>query len=155
KVRGVVVNSGNANACTGKQGTADARAMAAAAAAAIGAKPGQLLVASTGVIGEPLPMDRVDAGIAAAGAALSPGGWDDFALAILTTDKRPKTARCAVRLGRENVTILGCTKGAGMIAPNMATTLTFIVTDAAVAPPALARATRAAVAPSFNAIAVD
>ena len=155
RLRGVVVNSGNANACTGKQGTADAKAMAAAAAKAMGAKPGQLLVASTGVIGEPLPMDRVDAGIAAAGAALSSGGWDDFAQAILTTDKRPKTASCTVRLGRENVTILGCTKGAGMIAPNMATTLTFIVTDAAVAPPALATATRAAVAPSFNAIAVD
>lgn len=155
KVRGVVVNSGNANACTGKQGMADAKAMAAAAARAMDAKPGQLLVASTGVIGAALPMDRVEPGIAAAGASLRADGWDDFATAILTTDKQPKTARCTVRLGRENVTILGCTKGAGMIAPNMATTLTFIVTDAAVAPPALAKATRAAVTPSFNAIAVD
>jgi glutamate N-acetyltransferase/amino-acid N-acetyltransferase len=157
KLRGVVVNSGNANACTGKQGMADAKAMAAGAAAAIGggAKPGQMLVASTGVIGQPLPMSRVGDGIVAAGAALRADGWDDFAAAILTTDKRPKTARCTVRLGRENVTLVGCTKGAGMIAPNMATTLTFIVTDAAVAPPALAKATRAAVAPSYNAIAVD
>ncbi|HUQ03459.1 MAG TPA: bifunctional glutamate N-acetyltransferase/amino-acid acetyltransferase ArgJ [Kofleriaceae bacterium] len=155
KLRGVVVNSGNANACTGKQGVADAKAMAAAAAAVMGAKPGQMLVASTGVIGQALPMDRVDTGIAAAGAVLRPGGWDDFAAAILTTDKRPKTARCTVRLGRENVTILGCTKGAGMIAPNMATTLTFIATDAVITPPLLAKATRAAVAPTYNAIAVD
>ncbi len=155
RMRGVVVNSGNANACTGRQGAADARAMAAAAARAIGARPQQLLVASTGVIGQPLPMDRVGAGIAAAGAALDARGWDDFARAILTTDKQPKTARRELRLGRHVVTLLGCTKGAGMIAPNMATTLTFIVTDAAVAPAALARATRAAVAPSFNAIAVD
>jgi glutamate N-acetyltransferase/amino-acid N-acetyltransferase len=155
RLRGVIVNAGNANACTGKQGTADARAMAAAAARAIGGRPGELLVASTGVIGQPLPMARVLGGIDAAGAALAPGNWDDFAHAILTTDKRAKTARRVVKLGRTEVTILGCTKGAGMIAPNMATTLTFIVTDADLAPGAVARATRAAVAPSFNAIAVD
>lgn len=155
RMRGVIVNSGNANACTGAQGTADARAMAAAAAQAIGAKPGELLVASTGVIGQALPMDRVLPGVAAAGAALAPGSWDDFAAAILTTDKRAKTARRTVTLGRTPVTLLGCTKGAGMIAPNMATTLTFIVSDAAIAPAALRAATRAAVTPSFNAIAVD
>lgn len=155
RMRGVVVNSGNANACTGRQGAADARAMAAAAAAAIGARPRELLVASTGVIGQPLPMDHVLTGIDAAGAALAPGGWDDFARAILTTDKREKLARRQVKLGRSTITLLGCTKGAGMIAPNMATTLTFIVTDAAIAPAALTRATRAAVAPTYNAIAVD
>lgn len=155
KVRGIVVNSGNANACTGRQGAADARAMATAAAAAIDARPEQLLVASTGVIGQPLPMDRVGPGVAAAGAALSADGWDDFTRAILTTDKGPKTARRELKVGRQTVTLLGCTKGAGMIAPNMATTLTFIVTDAALPPAALSKATRAAVAPSFNAIAVD
>ena len=155
RMRGVVVNSGNANACTGRQGAADARAMATAAATAIGASSKDLLVASTGVIGAALPMPNVLAGITAAGAALSPGGWDDFAAAILTTDKRPKTARREVKLGRTTVTLLGCTKGAGMIAPNMATTLTFIVTDAAIAPAALAAATRAAVAPTYNAIVVD
>jgi glutamate N-acetyltransferase/amino-acid N-acetyltransferase len=149
------VNSGNANACTGKQGAADAKAMAVAAARVVGAKPGEMLVASTGVIGAALPMDRVDAGIGAAGAALHDGGWEDFSRAILTTDKQPKVASCTVRVGRDNIKIVGCTKGAGMIAPNMATTLTFICTDAAIAPPALARATRAAVTPSYNAIAVD
>lgn len=155
RARALVVNSGNANACTGRQGAADARAMAAATARAVGARPGEVLVASTGVIGEPLPMARVQAGIAAAGAALTTGGWDDFARAILTTDRQAKTARRTLRVGGHPLTLLGCTKGAGMIAPNMATTLTFVVTDARVAPAALARATRAAVTPTFNAIAVD
>ncbi len=155
RARALVVNSGNANACTGRQGAADARAMAAATARAVGARPGEVLVASTGVIGEPLPMARVQAGIAAAGAALTTGGWDDFARAILTTDRQAKTARRSLRVGGHPLTLLGCTKGAGMIAPNMATTLTFVVTDARVAPAALARAPRAAVTPTFNAIAVD
>ncbi|MCA9678528.1 MAG: bifunctional glutamate N-acetyltransferase/amino-acid acetyltransferase ArgJ, partial [Myxococcales bacterium] len=127
----------------------------AEAAAAIGCAPGEVLVASTGVIGTPLPMDRVDAGIALAGAALARGGFGRFAEAILTTDRGPKTARRTVRLGGRKVTLLGCTKGAGMIAPNMATTLTFVTTDAAIGPAALAAATRAAVGPTFNAIAVD
>jgi glutamate N-acetyltransferase/amino-acid N-acetyltransferase len=82
-------------------------------------------------------------------------GWMDFATAIMTTDRKPKTASRTVKLGRERIALLGCTKGAGMIAPNMATTLTFVVTDAAIAPPALGRATRSAVEPTFNAIAVD
>ncbi len=155
RMRGLVVNAGNANACTGKQGDADAARMAELAAAAIGARPQDLLVASTGVIGQPLPMAKVESGIAAAGRGLSVDGWDDFATAILTTDRRPKTASLTVKLGGTSVTLLGCTKGAGMIAPNMATTLTFVVTDAAVVPGALARMTRAAVAPTFNAIAVD
>jgi glutamate N-acetyltransferase/amino-acid N-acetyltransferase len=155
RIRGIVVNSGNANACTGPRGAADARAMQAAAARAIGCEPEAVLVASTGVIGEPLPMDRVSEGIALAAAALDPAGFPGFAEAILTTDRGPKTARRAVRIGAREVQLLGCTKGAGMIAPNMATTLSFVVTDAAVAPAALDRATRAAVTPTFNAIAVD
>ena len=155
RVRGVVVNSGNANACTGKAGTADARTMAATAAAAIGARPGELLVASTGVIGQPLPIAKVRAGIGTAGAALTADGFADFADAILTTDRGPKVASRTVSLGRTPVTLVGCTKGAGMIAPNMATTLSFVCTDAAIAPAALARATRAAVAPTYNAIIVD
>lgn len=155
KVRGLVVNSGNANACTGPRGAADARRMQALAAAAIGCAPGEVLVASTGVIGEPLPMDRVETGISLAGAALTETGFAAFADAILTTDRRAKLARREVKLGGRTITLLGCTKGAGMIAPNMATTLTFVVTDAAIAPGALAAATRAAVAPTFNAIAVD
>ena len=155
RLRGVVVNSGNANACTGPAGAADARTMAAAGAAAIGGKPGEQLVASTGVIGQPLPIDRVTAGIAAAGAALSADGFADFANAILTTDRGPKVARRTVKLGRTAVTLVGCTKGAGMIAPNMATTLSFVCTDAAIAPALLARATRAAVGPTYNSLIVD
>jgi len=155
RIRGIVVNSGNANACTGRRGGADARAMQAAAATAIGCAPGEVLVASTGVIGVPLPMDRVAAGIALAGGVLDPGAFPAFAEAILTTDRGPKTASREVRIGGRRVSLLGCTKGAGMIAPNMATTLSFLVTDAAIAPAALDRATRAAVAPTFNAIAVD
>ena len=155
RLRGVVVNAGNANACTGAQGERDARRMGERAASAIGAWPDHLLVASTGVIGQPLPMSKVDAGIAAAGRALSADGFDDFAAAILTTDRRPKTASVTVRVNGKPLTIAGCTKGAGMIAPNMATTLTFVVTDAAVVPGTLARVTRAATAATFNAIAVD
>ncbi len=155
KMRGVVVNAGNANACTGRQGELDAARMSELAATPVSAWPEHMLVASTGVIGQPLPMPKVESGIAAAHRALGPDGWDDFATAILTTDRRPKTASVTVRIGGKPVTLLGCTKGAGMIAPNMATTLTFVVTDAALVPGALARITRAAVAPTFNAIAVD
>ena len=155
KLRAVVVNSGNANACTGRQGMLDARRMAAVTGDAVGCPPGAVLVASTGVIGQPLPMDRVEAGIAKAGAGLVEDGFAAFAEAILTTDRRAKTAARRVRLGRTEATLLGCTKGAGMIAPNMATTLTFVVTDAAVVPPLLGRTVKRAVEPTFNAIAVD
>jgi len=156
--RGIVVNSGNANACTGPRGAADARRMQAAAAAAIGCAAAEVLVASTGVIGEPLPMDRVEAGIDLAAAQLSEDGFGGFAQAILTTDRAPKIAHREVRVGGrqgQTITLLGCTKGAGMIMPNMATTLTFVVTDANLAPAGLGRATRAAVEPTYNAIAVD
>jgi glutamate N-acetyltransferase/amino-acid N-acetyltransferase len=152
RVRGVVVNSGNANACTGLQGVKDARQMAALAREACG---GHALVASTGVIGRPLAMDRIERGIAAANAALAPDGFARFAEAIMTTDKRPKVAAREVTIGRRAVRLVGATKGAGMIAPNMATTLTFVVTDAAVAPSALRSLVAAAVEPTFNAIAVD
>jgi glutamate N-acetyltransferase/amino-acid N-acetyltransferase len=157
RMRGVIVNAGNANACTGEQGERDALRMTelAAAAAGGGAWPDHLLVASTGVIGQPLPMSKVEHGIAAAGRALSADGFDDFATAILTTDRRAKTASVTVRIGGKPVTLLGCTKGAGMIAPNMATTLTFVVTDATLVPGALGKLTRAAPAATFNAIAVD
>ena len=155
RLRGVVVNSGNANACTGAQGMKDARQMAAMAATQIACSAGDVLVASTGVIGQSLPMPKIAGGIANAGAALSADGWNNFAHAILTTDKRAKIAKRSVKLGRDTITILGCTKGAGMIMPNMATTLTFVVTDAKIAPGVLDRVARAAVEPTFNAIAVD
>ena len=151
KARGLVVNSGNANALTGAAGLRDARRMQAQAAQAIGAAPGEVLVASTGVIGVPLPMEQVEAGIAEAAARLSPGGFGDFARAILTTDRSSKVAERAVGGAR----LIGCTKGAGMIAPDMATTLTFVATDAAAAPAALKRMLADTCAATFNAIAVD
>jgi len=155
RLAAIVVNSGNANACTGAQGLVDARAMAQQAASIAGCEPGEVLVASTGVIGQPLPMDRIAAGITAAGKALGAGGFAAFSEAILTTDRGPKTAERTVKLGRSEARLIGCTKGAGMIAPNMATTLSFVTTDASVPPAALTRALRLAVAPTFNAIAVD
>ena len=155
RARGVVVNSGNANACTGARGAADARAMARLAARELGGAPDEVLVASTGVIGQPLPMEKVEAAIRSAGVALYDQGFAAFAEAIMTTDRRPKIARRTVTIARRPVTLLGCTKGAGMIAPNMATTLTFVVTDAGLAPRPLDAALRAAAEPSYNAIAVD
>jgi glutamate N-acetyltransferase/amino-acid N-acetyltransferase len=116
---------------------------------------GPALVASTGVIGRPLAMDRVASGIAAAGAGLAPDQFARFAEAIMTTDKRPKVAARDLTLGRRAVRLVGATKGAGMIAPNMATTLTFVVSDAAVPPAVLRSMLAAAVEPTFNAIAVD
>src|SRR5204862_4085654 len=150
--RGVVVNSGNANACTGPRGLADARQMAELARGVCG---GPALIASTGVIGRPLAMDRLASGIAAAGSALAPDGCARFAEAIMTTDKRPKVAARDIVIGRRTVRLVGATKGAGMIAPNMATTLTFVVTDAAVSTTALRSLVAAGVEATFNAIAVD
>jgi glutamate N-acetyltransferase / amino-acid N-acetyltransferase len=129
--------------------------MAARAAVVFGCPSQEVVVASTGVIGNPLPMPQVRDGIAAAGAALHVGGFADFADAILTTDKRPKMAARRVRIDGAWVTLVGCTKGAGMIMPNMATTLTFVVSDMGVSAAQLRTATRAAVAPTYNAIAVD
>jgi glutamate N-acetyltransferase / amino-acid N-acetyltransferase len=155
RLRGIIVNSGNANACTGAQGMRDAKEMAAQAAAVVGARSDELLVASTGVIGNALPMTSVRNGIVAAGAELRSDGFLDFADAILTTDKRAKVAAIRVRIDGAMVTLLGCTKGAGMIMPNMATTLTFVASDIGATPSQLATATKRAVAPTFNAIAVD
>ncbi|MBI2773702.1 MAG: bifunctional glutamate N-acetyltransferase/amino-acid acetyltransferase ArgJ [Chloroflexi bacterium] len=152
-LRAVVVNSGNANACTGDQGERDALAMAAAAAKAVGAQPHEIAVASTGVIGIPLPVDRVARGIAA--IKPSAGGWDDMSRAIMTTDTKPKVAEREVWLHGKPVRVGGVAKGAGMIHPDMATLLAFITTDAQLAPAAADRALRAAVAGTFNSISVD
>ncbi|MBX7102047.1 MAG: bifunctional glutamate N-acetyltransferase/amino-acid acetyltransferase ArgJ [Myxococcaceae bacterium] len=152
-VRAVVVNSGNANACTGAQGEADARAMCAQVAQLVGCPEHQVLVCSTGVIGVKLPMDRVRAGITAAHAALSREveAGRSFLLAIMTTDAFPKEA-CA-RAGA--AVVAGVAKGAGMIQPNMATMLGFLATDAAVPAAALRAALPALAAKSFNAVHVD
>jgi glutamate N-acetyltransferase/amino-acid N-acetyltransferase len=148
-VRAAVVNSGNANAETGEQGLADARAMCERTAAALGLAPSQVAVAETGTIGVPLPIDAVLPGLEEAAATLAPGGGDAFSDAILTTDRWPK--RCTLRAG--GVTLSAQAKGAGMIEPNMATMLCFVQTDAVVED-ADARL-RAAVDASFNRITVD
>ncbi|HLW18454.1 MAG TPA: bifunctional glutamate N-acetyltransferase/amino-acid acetyltransferase ArgJ [Actinomycetota bacterium] len=151
KARAIVVNAGNANACTGKQGYTDARSMAEQAARALGVKKEAVLVNSTGIIGVPLDMTKVREGLEAANKALSPDGAGDFAAAIMTTDTRPKTAEAV--LG--TASILGFAKGAGMIAPEMATLLAFIVTDAPVEHGFLVETLRETTAGSFNAISVD
>jgi glutamate N-acetyltransferase/amino-acid N-acetyltransferase len=152
-LRAVVVNSGNANACTGVQGERDALAMATAAAAKLGCPAASVAVASTGVIGVPLPVDR----IAKAVERIQPSalGWEAFSRAIMTTDTRPKIAEREVWLAGQPVRIGGVAKGAGMIHPNMATLLAFMTTDAVLDAAGGQSALRNAVDASFNAISVD
>lgn len=153
--RATVVNSGNANACTGAQGAADAREMAALTAAEIGCAPAQVLVASTGIIGRPLWMDRLRSGIPAAAAALSPDGGEDASNAICTTDAYPKTGEETVVLAGGEVRLGAMAKGAGMIRPDMATMICQVTTDAAVEAAQLQRLLVPAVQRSFNRISVD
>ena len=150
-LRGVAINAGVANACTGDAGLADAAAMAAMAEAALGLAPRTCAVMSTGVIGPRLPMDRIQAGIRQAAQELSPEGWDAASHAIMTTDTQAKAVFRQAGAAR----LFGMAKGAGMIHPDMATMLSVIVTDAAVAPDALAGMLRTAVDASFNCISVD
>jgi glutamate N-acetyltransferase / amino-acid N-acetyltransferase len=154
-LQALVVNSGNANACTGPRGMADAEEMARATAAALGLEPSTVAVASTGVIGVPLPLDRVGKGIRLCAASLSANGGAEAAAAIMTTDTFPKEIAVRFDLGGVPVTIGGIAKGSGMIHPNMATMLAFITTDAAVTPSVLQAALRQANAGSFNMITVD
>lgn len=149
-LRGVVINSGCANACTGDDGLSDAAEMARLAELGFGVPPRSIAVMSTGVIGPRLPLDRIAAGVQAATAALAPAGAD-AAHAIMTTDTRPKTAYRQVG----DAVLWGMAKGAGMIHPNMATMLSVVVTDAPVSPRALDAMLRAAVDVSFNCISVD
>jgi glutamate N-acetyltransferase/amino-acid N-acetyltransferase len=151
----IIANSGCANACTGKRGLADARATAEAAARELGVKPDAVLVASTGVIGEFLPTTKVFAGTATAAGLLSSTGWEQAAEAIMTTDIYPKLSIVQEELGGKTVTIAGIAKGSGMIHPNMATLLCFIVTDAALPAPLLRKALAASADRSFNSITVD
>jgi len=157
KTYAVVVNSGNANACTGKKGLADARKMCTLAADHLGIEPEQVLVASTGIIGHPLPMEKITVGIEKATSRLSdsPAAGRAFARAIMTTDTKCKQAYRQIRLAGATVKIGGTVKGAGMIGPNMATTLLFITTDAAISKPLLARALKEAVGNSLNRLTVD
>jgi glutamate N-acetyltransferase/amino-acid N-acetyltransferase len=155
QARAVVVNAGCANAGTGEQGLRDAREMAALVAGAIGCRPGEVVVASTGVIGVGLPMEKVRAGIAHAVPCLSRDAGGQAARAILTTDTRPKEAVVEFPLDGHRATIGAMAKGSGMIAPNMATMLAFFTTDAALDPRLLHRALREAVGASLNRITVD
>ncbi len=156
-IHAVVVNSGNANACTGSTGMADAKEMARLTEQAIGTPPGSVLVCSTGRIGRPLPMDRIEKGIleAAARGTEGRGTGEEAARAILTSDTRSKTVTVRFRHDGRTFTVAGMAKGAGMIEPNMATMLAFLGTDLA-APAALLRdALERTVPGSYNAITVD
>ena len=155
RARAVVVNAGCANAATGMRGMEDARRMAELVGAGLECPAEEIVVASTGVIGVPLPMDRVRAGIAAALGALAAEGGADAARAILTTDTRPKEAGAEVALGGCLARIGAMAKGAGMIAPRMATMLAFFTTDAAIEPGLLKAALVDAVGESLNRVTVD
>ena len=157
KLRAVLVNSGNANACTGKQGEADAYKMRDSFADSIGVPAHHVAVASTGVIGELLKMDRVLEGIVRMPARLNGGknGADDFSQAILTTDLVEKTVCVSVEIDGRTVHVAGAAKGSGMIHPNMATMLGFVTTDAAIGNESLQYLLRHATDLSFNMITVD
>ena len=156
-MRAVIVNSGNANCSVGPGGMAASRATADHVAKLLGCRAQQVVVCSTGVIGVPLPVERILK--AAPGLAesleFSPRAFDGLTRAIMTTDTRPKRAAASCHIGGKTVRVAGCAKGAGMIHPNMATMLSFVVTDAAVAPGVLDRALREVVNRTFNCITVD
>lgn len=151
----ILINAGNANAMTGRQGMEDTEASAAYTAELLGLEPTAVLTSSTGVIGVKLDMAKLRRGIEQAVAALSPDGGLDAATAIMTTDTRPKHLAVQVELDGRTVTIGGMAKGAGMIHPNMATLLAYVTTDAAIRPELLQAATTAATDVSFNMITVD
>jgi glutamate N-acetyltransferase/amino-acid N-acetyltransferase len=155
--RGVVICSGNANACTGKQGLENAHRMTAIAAESVGCTPEQILVCSTGVIGRLLPMDKIEPGIRTAGKKLAPGtaAFDDLAHAILTTDTKVKVSSRLFSQANHDTCVTGFAKGAAMIGPNMATLLAFVFTDASIAPHDLAAIAQKAAATTFNCISVE
>ena len=153
RAQAVIVNSGNANACTGAAGMRATERMALAAGSRLCIDADEVLVLSTGVIGVQLPVEKIEAALPA--LALEPHGGDAAAQAIMTTDTRPKTAAVEFAVGGATVHIGGMAKGSGMIHPNMATMLSVITTDAAIEPAALQRHLSAAVAQSFNRIDVD
>jgi glutamate N-acetyltransferase/amino-acid N-acetyltransferase len=155
--RALIVNSGNANACTGERGLADATKMAELAATAIGAKGEQALVMSTGIIGEFMPMEKITAGISEVAKKLvaTEEGLENAARGFMTTDSVPKVVSRKFNLGGKTVTILGLAKGAAMIAPNMGTMLAAVLCDAKISPTDAQKALSAAVEVTFNCISVD
>jgi len=155
RIRALVVNTGNANAGTGDEGLARARQTCAELAKLLGCAPEQILPFSTGVILEPLPVEKVVAGLPAAIANLKADNWFNAAEAIMTTDTQPKAASRTVTIGGHAVTLTGISKGAGMIKPNMATMLGYLAFDAKVAQPVLDELVRHAADHSFNSITID
>src|SRR6186713_675929 len=155
KTRVLVVNSGNANAFTGKTGRDACKFTAQIAARAAGCKPGDVFLASTGVIGEPLKAQAFDGVMGGLVARAQPGEFLAAARAIMTTDTFPKVATATAKIGKARVAINGIAKGAGMIAPDMATMLSFIFTDAAISAPALQTLLKDGVADTFNAVTID
>lgn len=153
RAQAVVVNSGNANCSNGERGERDAQRMTELLASRLGLDPNLVLVSSTGIIGRPLPMDKVEGGIAT--IEPKPDGGEDFARGIMTTDTRPKTVAVEFELQGKTVRLGGSTKGVGMIYPNMATMLCYLTTDIAVEQPYLQRVWRDAVNDSFNMVCVD
>jgi glutamate N-acetyltransferase/amino-acid N-acetyltransferase len=153
--RALVVNSGNANAFTGKSGRQATAMTAAVAAKAVGCSPNEVFLASTGVIGEPLDATKFDGVLASLAESAEPGEWISAAKAIMTTDTFPKVATKSVKLGKAKVTINGMAKGSGMIAPDMATMLSFVFTDAPLSAGALQSLLKSGVEDTFNAITVD
>jgi len=153
--RAILVNSGNANACTGRQGYADALEMAALAARALGLSPEEVLLGSTGVIGKPLPMERIRAAVPVLATRLRREGGEEAARAIMTTDTTLKTAAAEETIGGRTVTVGGIAKGSGMIHPQMATMLAYLATDAKVSRAVLQRGLRQATERTFNRIPVD
>ena len=157
RMRAAIVNSANANCCTEKDGVPASRATAESVAKELGIEPAEVVVCSTGVIGGEFRVDKILAAVPALLKARTADAvmFTQFARAIMTTDTRPKWAAAKCRIGRKTVRLLGCAKGSGMIHPNMATMLSFLVTDAAVSPKMLDRALRATATNTFNAITVD
>ena len=155
RARAIVANSGNANACTGRQGMADAREMAALAAGLLGCSAKHVFVGSTGVIGQPLPMDRIRAAIPRLVSQLDRLGGPEAARAIMTTDTTIKMAAATEFIAGRRITLGGIAKGSGMIHPDMATMLAYLVTDAHISRAMLQRALRLAMAQSFNRIPLD
>jgi glutamate N-acetyltransferase/amino-acid N-acetyltransferase len=151
----LIVNSGNANACTGEQGLRDAEAMARLTAGALHIPHQHVLVSSTGVIGHPLPLERIEGGISSLVARLSPDGFPDAAEAIMTTDTRPKMVTEQIEFATGEASILGMAKGAGMIRPHLATMLAFILTDAPVEAAVLSSLLHEGVQSTFHRITID
>lgn len=155
KARGIVINSGNSNVCTGKIGLADAKEMAALAAEHLGTSPEKILVASTGIIGRRLPMAKVRRGIAAAASSLGKRNDSAVVQAMMTTDTRQKSAVVQTTIKGQTITVSGIVKGSGMIAPSLATMIGVVTTDANISPTLLKTALAAAVKPTFNAVTID